>query len=598
MFKFEKPKILRSHTISAISPELVTYGYYEFHKHIIDNCQTRYTATFNEYLPSSFVSSFSPSEEVIYNLPGYTSCIKLRQEVEFYDKYYCVAAAALTCVTQYVYGVDCILTDDPTRGGFELLYRPVDIENISRWFHPYTLSDTTKSYSITFTRVLLSAWHLSQHISDLNLLTDLVLLITASELAPSGTILTELDTQLDVIEVAKRCVPVKVLRTVESIMRQSHEVIAWPLDLRQMDMHFEPGGILNAVSNSIPLSRSIVMAARRSSRGTYISRVLPVVECSYNSSNEFLRSFSYYKRLFAKVAEPGLRHFLSEKGYKVRIPHVVYPFLAFLALFAIIVLEEGLRKAPWITVDGVDPTSLTSLVLVIEGLLLALLVSTTARNWSWYDMIRGVIYYESYQEIPSIIRPSINLNMFMVHLLWYNSEYAKCLDSYDSCSLMVEREGSATIPRAVTMEEFVASGHVVFRHQDIFLAVKLNYEQNVTTGISMMGFDRGSFKIHMEPCGVNVATGYVVEWKERQLYSIGASLPSHMGFPNTTLPTSFIERLCPGNTLMGSPVMINPQQTENEALPVAGNKIDCVHQIVKIQDDKICTKDKWETTAC
>jgi hypothetical protein len=70
--------------------------------------------------------------------------------------------------------------------------------------------------------------------------------------------------------------------------------------------------------------------------------------------------------------------------------------LAILAFLAIFVMATGLLKEPYMTIEGVDPTSLTSLVIVIEGLFLAFVTAVAVQDWNWYDMVRGQITTKSY----------------------------------------------------------------------------------------------------------------------------------------------------------------------------------------------------------
>lgn len=88
----------------------------------------------------------------------------------------------------------------------------------------------------------------------------------------------------------------------------------------------------------------------------------------------------------------GYETYYSERGYKITIRRYVWPMLFAMVFIALFVMIQGMRKVSYMTFDGVDPTSLTSLVIVIEGLFLAFITATFREEWSWYDMIRGQAY--------------------------------------------------------------------------------------------------------------------------------------------------------------------------------------------------------------
>ncbi|CAO3696867.1 unnamed protein product [Umbelopsis ramanniana] len=96
----------------------------------------------------------------------------------------------------------------------------------------------------------------------------------------------------------------------------------------------------------------------------------------------------------------------DRRGFYVSVRSFTYPLLSVLVIIELFVLAGGIAQWEPMVIKGVDPTSLASLVIVLEGLFLALVVATFHDNWSWYDMVRGQIVYENYYDLPASVKNS------------------------------------------------------------------------------------------------------------------------------------------------------------------------------------------------
>ncbi|KAI8580392.1 hypothetical protein K450DRAFT_236832 [Umbelopsis ramanniana AG] len=146
------------------------------------------------------------------------------------------------------------------------------------------------------------------------------------------------------------------------------------------------------------------------------------------------------------TTEMKMNSMFDRRGFYVSVRTFTYPLLLVLVIIELFVLVGGISKWEPMVIDGVDPTSLASLVIVLEGLLLAFVVATFHDNWSWYDMVRGQIVYENYYDLPAVVKN----NSYAVDVITQamsNREACKhILSSYGSCVTGITGDGTVTLP--------------------------------------------------------------------------------------------------------------------------------------------------------
>lgn len=137
---------------------------------------------------------------------------------------------------------------------------------------------------------------------------------------------------------------------------------------------------------------------------------------------------------------------ISDRGYKdtVVIPTAI--IVVILVSVAVLIIYGGLSKASWMSIDGVDPTSLASLTLAIEGILLAAYVSMFKDNWSWYDMMRGQLYVEDYYKTSEKFRKRYPPIIILRHIYKNIDFYRETVNHHGLCLSKSRCNGKIFVP--------------------------------------------------------------------------------------------------------------------------------------------------------
>lgn len=136
----------------------------------------------------------------------------------------------------------------------------------------------------------------------------------------------------------------------------------------------------------------------------------------------------------------------DDRGYIISVRSFIYPLLAVLISSALFVMISGLLRKDYMVFDGVDPTSLTSLVIVIEGLFLALITAVAVENWSWYDMIRGQIMVTDKDEWLKIVHDNKTKALAVIQASWYHQKSSKVISYQTTCLFSEKATGNLTLP--------------------------------------------------------------------------------------------------------------------------------------------------------
>ncbi|GAB5593445.1 hypothetical protein Unana1_08345 [Umbelopsis nana] len=152
------------------------------------------------------------------------------------------------------------------------------------------------------------------------------------------------------------------------------------------------------------------------------------------------------------------------KGFKVNVSVQVYTLLAVLVSAVIVVLVYGMTHPEVMDAHKVDPTSLTSLIIVIEGLLLAAFVNIYKADWTWYDMFRGVYYTDNWREVKAFTDPVERL--ILLAKLTMGKLNPAPLNPENACYALPYAKGGIDMPDIYTIEEVKNVGNIVFQMQN------------------------------------------------------------------------------------------------------------------------------------
>ncbi|KAG2173649.1 hypothetical protein INT43_005067 [Umbelopsis isabellina] len=111
---------------------------------------------------------------------------------------------------------------------------------------------------------------------------------------------------------------------------------------------------------------------------------------------------------------------------------------------------------------NIDPTSLISLCIVVEGLLLAAFVALYAENWSWHDMVRGQLYVMDFEELGDQSR-AINKVDLIRHVIDNASHYEHIVSRNYLCYVDYDFKGNIVMPHGLTVYELKKVGYSVMR---------------------------------------------------------------------------------------------------------------------------------------
>lgn len=149
------------------------------------------------------------------------------------------------------------------------------------------------------------------------------------------------------------------------------------------------------------------------------------------SINATERVNSHYQRY--DMSQIKIMSTINDKGYQDR---VIWPTLILtvaLASLTLIVIVSSFTKQPWITTEGVDPSSLTSMTIVLEGIVVAIYVATYKDNWSLYDMVRGRLYVEEYAKTSKWFKKKYPPAMIVKHIYNNINSYTTIIHPHGLC---------------------------------------------------------------------------------------------------------------------------------------------------------------------
>jgi hypothetical protein len=478
----KKSKILRRATLTLIQRNLARDGYYEFSPYVYGQFIHEHILKYNYERPLESIRSPNINETILRSEDPYIGefLADLIDKLENQVVNECIVPClqAMTAVYQYKFGCDIYYEHKQAVDGFKVIGNRYNVDSIADWSMNYveftteyieiqlfnivlacTLNmvragDYLESFTgaIIYHSIMIYCIHNNRNIEDFSHFLDTCKnSIRSDDLSRIGNWLT-------------KCISISKFHTIQvSTLKDA---------VYRKTMEHD---VFTCLSSGAPLDVSFLAWYYKDHLSDDKMPIIYTKTLGYtvwsNIDDYSIRLWGDYRMICEREAKRDLFKLLTSRGYEVDVKFLVYPFLIMLVSLALFVFVAGISRVSWFIIDGVDPTSLTSLVLVIEGLLLAIIVSTAARDWSWYDMIRGKIYYEDYNDIPKMIKPDIDLTMFYIHLMWFQDEYIKFINPLNACFLKGEKSGNSFLPRTANGLEMAAAGYLI---------IKKGYDYNIT----------------------------------------------------------------------------------------------------------------------
>lgn len=153
---------------------------------------------------------------------------------------------------------------------------------------------------------------------------------------------------------------------------------------------------------------------------------------------------------------------ITSRGFKKNVKLTVGMVLMILLSALIAVTSWALSNHQTLENYNIDPTSLISLFIVIEGLLLAAFVALYAENWSWHDMVRGQLYVTDFEELGNQAK-AINKIDLIRHVIDNASHYEHIVSRNYLCYVDYDFKGNVVMPHGLTVYELKLAGYSVMR---------------------------------------------------------------------------------------------------------------------------------------
>jgi hypothetical protein len=209
----------------------------------------------------------------------------------------------------------------------------------------------------------------------------------------------------------------------------------------------------------------------------------------------------------------------SPDGYVVNVMFQVYSFLILLALCLAMVIWHGAVHYSYWQERGVDFTSLISLIIVAEGVLLTLYTNTYYENWTWFDMLRGQVTKTEWSKLPGSMRTE-RKKIALLQLLSERKAWAMGLNTKDSCYLLHAGQGKVTGPGKLSVSELKKLKYTVL--YDTQQNISCRYTGEIEMGNLFLKGKRQGNQFHLDTKGT-ISTLLLEIWKEDWL--VGANQP-------------------------------------------------------------------------
>jgi hypothetical protein len=125
---------------------------------------------------------------------------------------------------------------------------------------------------------------------------------------------------------------------------------------------------------------------------------------------------------------------ITPEGVPVFVHLWVYSGLLAALALNMAVLAYGFKHPEQYNDYNVDPTSATSLALVVTGIVVTFIKGLCVKNWNWYDFIRGTYYTQHLSSFDMVVD---NVSSpYVWNLFLYDLEHVRrCISNYGACLL-------------------------------------------------------------------------------------------------------------------------------------------------------------------
>jgi hypothetical protein len=129
-----------------------------------------------------------------------------------------------------------------------------------------------------------------------------------------------------------------------------------------------------------------------------------------------------------------------------------------MVLTVILSLVLGIHYSDAVSGVGIDPTSLTSLVIVVDGLLLALFTNVYKDNWSWYEMLRGYYVTRDWHQLHHTDK-TVEKSRALIQYISKTPSLLPTLDPKTWCYINTLKDGLTTGPDNITLQDLHELGY-------------------------------------------------------------------------------------------------------------------------------------------
>lgn len=216
--------------------------------------------------------------------------------------------------------------------------------------------------------------------------------------------------------------------------------------------------IITGVFKDLYLNHTYAYLRRDVGTPMYEQEVVMKANTLIVPSNGAVRIYAVVKFDDYNVQQLEWEKKITKDGYVVSVAGLVYTIIVIMALTVILSLILGIHYSDAVSGAGIDPTSLTSLVIVVDGLLLALFTNVYKDNWSWYEMLRGYYITRDWHQLHHTDK-TVEKSRALVQYISKTPSLLPTLYAKAWCYINTLKDGLTTGPDNITLQGLHQEGY-------------------------------------------------------------------------------------------------------------------------------------------
>jgi hypothetical protein len=221
------------------------------------------------------------------------------------------------------------------------------------------------------------------------------------------------------------------------------------------------------------------------------------------------------------ISNAGVTNVISQKGYIVNYRAISSALLIIALVIDLFIVISGISRKPYMTFEGVDPTSFASLVVLMQTIFGTALTSAFFKSWSWEDLASG----RSYTDTPpnSIVQNKINRQKFLKYLIANGEQYESFLSKANYCYVRGKLSGSALPITNVTKDELAVCGMILIfmidKGEFLNRAIWFDLHSGMITGCRIAS---GIQQVHIIGPDLELPKGVVIDRDDNPIVGNGS----------------------------------------------------------------------------